>query len=115
MGLTAHLFERGLIECANGDGGEGELVVAASREFGRVIGFVVYGLYDGVCEEAAGDLFEGLGIEVFEFVSDAGADGGVSAEEGVNGLLDGLCGGVHDAGEGVDFDDLGGLSVGFFG
>jgi len=110
--VSAHSIERLVIEVANGNGGDGELVIAAAREFGRVIGVAMDGLNDGVCEETAGDLFEGLGIEVFEFVADAGADRGVSAEEGMDGVFDGLGGGVHNAGEGMNLDDLRGYAVG---
>ncbi len=77
---------------------------------GKLLGEVrlaVDGVNDGVGEDFLGDLLCGLGIDAMHVVAATSANFDINTEHGMNGLLYGLGIRVHDAGQGMHFDECG--------
>jgi hypothetical protein len=104
VGVAAEFDEFGLGEAADTDGAEGEGVVVAVREGGGGPGAGDDLVDDGVGEGLGRGGESGVRGKSEEVEAGAGGDGGVDVEEGAEAFADGLGGGVHDTGEGVNLD-----------
>lgn len=107
MCVTAHALEGRVIEIADRDSSHLERAGVAAGELVGHEGLGVDRVDDGIGEEACGEASGVLAGGAADVVSRAGRDADVDIEHLLDGFADGLGGGVHDAGEGVDLDEVG--------